>query len=58
MNIPGLTEAASKDAYGLLVMRKAMQTMTQQGQDMAAMLSQMGQTISPPHLGQNVDIQA
>lgn len=56
MNISGLSSVISKapnDIVGLMVMKKAMDTAKQDGQNMAALLS-----AALPHLGKNIDIKA
>ena len=52
------TTTAPQDGAGLLVMRKALTVMSQDGQNLVAMLKNSAPSVSPPHLGGKIDISA
>lgn len=62
MNIPSVNtaalSAAPKDGAGLLVMRKALGVMAQDGQNLVTMLMKSAPPVSPPHLGKKIDVMA
>lgn len=53
-----VANAAPQDGAGLLVMRKALGVMRQDGQDMVELLKKSAPPASPPHLGRKIDISA
>ncbi len=55
---PAITLAANPDGAGVMVMKKALDTFSQDGQNIVAMLKQSAPPLSPPHLGNAIDIKA
>lgn len=60
MDIPNLSVMSSQTAFqstaSLLIMKKVLDSSTQNGQDMVALLDTSTPRISPSNLGQAVDI--
>ena len=62
MDIPALSmissQTSTQNKADLLIMKQVMDTTAQSGQAMIDLLSTSTPRISPPHLGQSVDISA
>lgn len=55
---PAFTRSASPDGAGVMVMKKALDAFSQDGQNIVAMLQQSAPPVQPPNLGKNIDIKA
>jgi hypothetical protein len=55
---PSVTLSAKSDGAGLLVMKKALDTFSRDGQNLVDLLKQSAPAPSPPNLGNNIDIKA
>jgi len=55
---PAVTLATKADGAGLLVMKKALDTFSRDGQNIVDLLKQSSPPVSPPNLGNNLDIKA
>jgi hypothetical protein len=55
---PAMTLRSPNDGAGLMVMKKALDTMSQEGQSLVNLLQQSAQPASPPNLGNTLDIKA
>ncbi len=55
---PAFSRSATTDGAGVMVMKKALDAFSQDGQNIVALLRQSAPPVSPPNLGNNVDIKA
>jgi hypothetical protein len=55
---PSVTLSAKPDGAGLLVMKKALDTFSRDGQNLVDLLKQSASAPSSPSLGNNIDIKA
>jgi hypothetical protein len=55
---PAVTLAAKADGAGLLVMKKALDTFSRDGRNMVDLLKQSAPSVSPPNLGNTIDLKA
>lgn len=53
---PAITLSAQADGAGLMVMKKALDTFTADGQNIVALLQQSAPPVAPPNLGNTIDI--
>lgn len=50
------SQASAQNDASIMILRKAMDTMEQNGQGLVNLINASAPVISPPHLGQSIDI--
>ncbi|MPN59532.1 hypothetical protein SDC9_207253 [bioreactor metagenome] len=52
------TQASAQNAASIMVLKKSMDTLEQNGQGLVNLINASAPIISPPHLGKSIDISA